>query len=583
MKILKLLYLLLPLTFWACQESESSKPNVLLILTDDQGYGDVSIHGNDSIYTPHLDQIAQEGIRMDNFYVSPVCAPTRASLLTGRYHYRTGTTWVTRNGEAMRSEEVTLAEVFKANGYATGCFGKWHNGSHYPNHPLGQGFDEFTGFCAGHWNNYFEPFLEAGGKEIQAKGYITDIITDSALSFIQRNKERPFFCYVPYNTPHTPFIVPQKYFDKYKALGLADRFAAAYGMVENIDDNVGRLLEKLEQERLDEHTLVIFITDNGPNFTRFNGFQKGRKGSVSDGGVRVPSFWRWKGKIAPGQISSALTAHIDVLPTLVEFLELSPVETLPLDGKSFAAILSDSNAEWPDRQFFTFANNLNKWRGAVRTKDYRLVVNGENKFQLTRLMDDRLEENGLNKELPKLASNLYQAYLDMFDDVTEDTGDFEPIPVGYKEAPRVALPAHEGFPSGDIHYLANPNGWANDWFINWTSSKDTITWKIAVANTGIYKVSLKYSCKPANVGAKIHLMNEDQLLTTQMNTAFVPNIRPSQELANRGYSAYDQDWGLIELGKIKLNSGLQQVQLFATEIRNGEVGECKGLILESVE
>ena len=295
MKYLWIIFpLLFSITFFSCRSNENTekprKPNVLFILTDDQGYGDLHIHGNDSIDTPNLDGLANEGLRLDNFYVSPVCAPTRASLLTGRYHYRTGTTWVTRNGEAMRSEETTLAEVFKANGYATGCFGKWHNGSHYPQNPLGQGFDEFTGFCAGHWNNYFEPFIETNGKQIQASGYLTDILTDSAMSFVRRNKNRPFFCYVPFNTPHTPFIVPQKYFDKYKALGYSDRLATTYGMVENIDDNVGRLLTTLDEEGLTENTLVIFMTDNGPNFTRYNGNQKGRKAWVNDGPSRFTSI-----------------------------------------------------------------------------------------------------------------------------------------------------------------------------------------------------------------------------------------------------------------------------------------------------
>ena len=191
---------------------ESPLPNVLLILTDDQGWGDLSYHNNDSIDTPNLDALAQKSNRFRRFYVSPVCAPTRASLLTGRYHLRTGTSWVTHRKEVMRTEEVTLAEVFKQVGYNTGCFGKWHNGEQYPNDPNGQGFDEFLGFTAGHWNNYFDTSLSHNGKKVKSKGYITDVFTKAAIDFIKNNRKTPFFCYVPYNAPHSPFQLPQSIF-----------------------------------------------------------------------------------------------------------------------------------------------------------------------------------------------------------------------------------------------------------------------------------------------------------------------------------------------------------------------------------
>ncbi|MFB0554225.1 MAG: sulfatase-like hydrolase/transferase, partial [Phycisphaerae bacterium] len=172
-------------------------PNVILIITDDQGWGDIHSHGNDKIDTPVMNKLAADGARFDRFFVSPVCAPTRASLLTGRYHLRTGTHGVTRGYENMRSEEVTIAEAIKQAGYATGCFGKWHNGAHYPYNPNGQGFDEFLGFCSGHWNNYFDTTLEHNGRLVKTKGYITDVLTDAAVRFIEKNKDRPFFCYIP--------------------------------------------------------------------------------------------------------------------------------------------------------------------------------------------------------------------------------------------------------------------------------------------------------------------------------------------------------------------------------------------------
>jgi arylsulfatase A len=192
------------------------KPNVILILTDDQGWGDLSLHGNPWLETPQLDRLARGGVRFQNCYASPLCAPTRASLLTGRYHLSTGVLSVSNGLEVMDAEETTLAELFKANHYATGIFGKWHNGSHFPSRPIDQGFDEFVGFCAGHWSNYFNTTLAYNETFKKTSGYITDVLTEAALAFIERNKTKPFFCYIPYNAPHSPHQVPDKYFRKYK-------------------------------------------------------------------------------------------------------------------------------------------------------------------------------------------------------------------------------------------------------------------------------------------------------------------------------------------------------------------------------
>ena len=227
--------------------------------------GEILVYTTTIVFLPPvLDQLATEGIQFERFFVSPLCAPTRASLLTGRYHLRTGTSWVTHRKEVMRSEEETIAEALKKAHYQTGMFGKWHNGEQYPNHPNGQGFDEFLGFCAGHWNNYFNPHLEHNSSTVQREGYINDIFTNAAIDWIKTQEDQPFFCYLAYNTPHSPFQVPDAYFDKYKAKGLTDKNASVYGMCENIDDNIGRLLSALEQNGQRENTIIIFLTDNGP-------------------------------------------------------------------------------------------------------------------------------------------------------------------------------------------------------------------------------------------------------------------------------------------------------------------------------
>ena len=290
LKILSIVCSVVYFILVSCSKTEDP-PNIVIILTDDQGWGDIASHGNPDIDTPHLDQLASGGARFDRFFVNPVCAPTRASLLTGRDHLKTGTQWVTYGLENMNAEEVTFGEIFKKAGYQTGLFGKWHNGSHYPMDPKGQGFDTFFGFKMGHLNNYFDTELEYNGTMVKTDGFITDVLTDSALAFIERNQNTPFLAYIPYNAPHSPFQVPDRYFVKYKAQRLDDKNASVYGMVENIDDNIGRVVSKLDELGISDKTIVIFLTDNGPNGgNRFNGNMKGWKAKVDEGGVRVPFF-----------------------------------------------------------------------------------------------------------------------------------------------------------------------------------------------------------------------------------------------------------------------------------------------------
>ena len=564
------------------QEEGNDQPNVILIMTDDQGIGDVGIHGNDSIDTPIQNKLAQEGIRMNYFYVSPVCAPTRASLLTGRYHYRTGTTWMTRNGEAMRSEEVTLAEVFKANGYATGCFGKWHNGAHYPQNPKGQGFDTFTGFCGGQWNRYYDPDMESGGKKTRLTGYMTDIITNAAIDFISSNSDQPFFAYIPYNAPHSPFISPDSLFQKYRRKGLSIRNASIYGMIESIDRNMGRILDTLNNHGILENTLVIFMTDNGPNGDRYTMGLRGRKSSVSDGGVRVPCFFYWKDHFRGGQAIDALTAHIDILPTLTELLNLKAIPTLPLDGSSFASLLTGASDALPDRTFYTFSVNRNPFKGSVRNPTHRLTVSGEQNYRLTLLKEDPSEKQDLKTQFPDLATAMYEDYLRKYDEVTAGLDAFLPIPVGYAAAPEVDLPAHEGFPIGGLHYKSSTQGWNNDWFINWTSQQDSLYWNIDVVAGGRYKAYLKYDCDQNHIGSRVHLRVKGEEISAVLKDAFIGQTFHNREQLSRGRVADDQTWGELELGEIELEAGPSRLVLFATAIPNGFVAETKGLRLQKM-
>jgi len=570
-------------TVFAQPPQQTTPPNVLLVITDDQGWGDVRSHGNDTIDTPVQDRLASQGARFDRFYVSPVCAPTRASLLTGRYHLRTGTVWVTHNLESMRAEEVTLAEGLKQAGYVTGCFGKWHNGAHYPQDPKGQGFDEFFGFCAGNWNNYFDTHLIHNGKRVPTKGYITDVITDAALQFIEANKSRPFFCYVPYNAPHEPFQVPDRYFDKYKQRDLNDKDATVYGMVENIDDNLGRLLHKLDELALTKNTIVLFMTDNGPNGQRYNGKMRGIKGTVYEGGVRVPLFIRWPGHITPGITVKPITAHIDLLPTIIELCGVPMPKTLPLDGMSLVPLLKQDVSSWPDRMLFTHQSHRGEVQlsfGAVRTQQHHLVCTRQH-WELYDMINDPGETKNIADQYPEITKKLRQAYETWFKDVTATGTGPLPIPVGYAEAPEVELPAHECSIEGTIHYTIEP-GWCHDWLTGWKSVDDTVQWDIDVVQAGRYDVTLLYTCSPQNVGAKIRIAVNDQQIEGVIRQPHDPAPIPSPDRTPRR-TVDEKEWGHLQLGQLNLDSGRAKLYVKAVTKPGKEVCDLKAIRLRRVD
>jgi len=577
--------------------SKPQSPNVLLIMTDDQGWGDVHSHGNDKIDTPVQDKLAADGARFNRFYVSPVCAPTRASLLTGRYHLRTGTSWVTHTLETMRPEEVTLAELLKQNGYTTGCFGKWHNGAHYPSHPNGQGFDEFFGFCGGHLVNYFDPKLEHNGRPVQAKGYITDILTDKAIEFMETNKDRPFFCYVPYNAPHSPFQVPDRYFEKYKKRGFDNKNACIYGMIENIDDNLGRLLRKLDELKLAEKTMVIFLTDNGPNGQRYNGHMKGAKGSAHEGGVRVPLFIRWPGHINAGTKVQQLSAHIDLLPTIVELCGLPESKTLPLDGISLVPLLKGKIAAWPQRTLFTIhtiRGDVSQALTGVRTPRYRLVKERKD-WELYDMISDPNQTTDIAGDNPAVVDKLRKTYEEWIQNVTAKGIDRRPIPVGYPEWPTVEMPAPDCYIHGNIKF-AHRIGWATDWVTRWESKDDYVWWEIDVVKSGTFEVTLLYTCPAEDVGSKLcvevvpaehghtsadHAMRRVEAV---IDKAYNPALVPSPDrVESRGNSPYEKTWALLKMGTLKLDKGQAKLNVKALTIKGKQVCDLKAVRLQRVD
>jgi arylsulfatase A-like enzyme len=556
-------------------ERAGRRTNVLLILTDDQGYGDIHSHGNDVLDTPHMDALAASGARFDRFFVSPVCAPTRASLLTGRYHPRTGCFGVASGEETMRSDEVTIAEILQAAGYATACFGKWHNGAHYPHHPNGQGFEEYLGICCGHWNNYFDTEMEHNGEPTATKGYVNDVLTDAALAFIERHRERPWLAYLAYNTPHSPFQVPDRYFDKYKRRGLDDRLAAIYGMVESLDDCLGRLLARLDALRLADDTLVVFLTDNGPNGARANGGMRGQKGSVHEGGVRVPCFVRWPGRIAPGTVVKPIAAHIDLLPTLVELTGVPMLRTEPLDGVSLVPLLTGKAAGWPDRQLFTFFGAS----GAVRTPQYRLTVEGR-RVGLYDMLADPDERRDIAGEKPEVARELKAAFDAKRADVNRGLAGRLPIPVGHEQRKLVEMPAVEGTWTGGLQLGGrHPN---NNWLTAWTNLSATVTWDLDVVHAGPYEASVRTICPKEDVGSRLRLEAGGQAAEAVLDAPCEPNFVPSPDRVPRD-EVYERRWGVLTLGTLRLPKGRVRLTLRALTRPGQAVMDLKSLRLRRTD
>ncbi len=411
------------------------KPNVVFILTDDQGYGDLGCHGDKDIRTPNLDTLCKESVEFTDFHVNPVCSPTRACLLTGRYNHRVGVVDVSHGRATMRPDEVTLAETLGQAGYRTGIFGKWHLGDNCPMRPIDQGFQEALVHRGGgiaqkggpHGNKYLDPILEHNGTAKKYTGYCTDIFTDAAMTFIEKNRNEPFFVYLPTNCPHTPLQIEEKWSAPYKARGMHPRTADYYGMVTNIDFNVGRLLAKLQKLGLEDDTIVVFMTDNGPDIervgipARHTAGLRGKKGTPYEGGIRVPCWFRWPGVFEPDKKVDRHAAHIDFLPTVLDLCDVERQGGFPIDGVSLAPLLHGTAADWPDRTVFIhLERNLHVPEAygncSARTQQYKMV----NGTELYDMAVDPGEQHDISGQKPEMLEQLRSEYEAWFDDVMDD-------------------------------------------------------------------------------------------------------------------------------------------------------------------
>lgn len=485
------------------QDSESTgnaeRPNIVLVMTDDQGYGDFGFTGNPVIQTPHLDALAAQSAQVERFYVSPVCTPTRASLMTGRYNYRTRAIDTYIGRAMMEPEEVTIAEMLRDAGYATGIFGKWHLGDAYPMRAMDQGFEESLVHRGGGIGQpsdppggegkYTDAVLFRNGRREETTGYCTDVYFDAAFDFMERaaGEGRPFFAYVPTNAPHGPFHdVPDDWLEHYRQVDLSaalpdpdqaseqilDRLARSYAMISNIDDNVGRLMARLDELGLAENTLVVFLVDNGPDRDRYNAGLRGRKGTVFEGGIRSPLLARWPARLpAGGDAVDRIAAHIDIAPTLLAAAGVEPPPGLHLDGRSLLGLLAGEGdtAAWPDRILY-FQFHRGDEPTALRSfaavgQRHKLVHpsprgegdwDGELHLELYDLEADPAETRNLIDDAPEIAAGMSDDYLEWFEDVSSTRPDnYAPprIVVGTDQEPVTVLTRQ------DWRRITDDQGW----------------------------------------------------------------------------------------------------------------------------
>ena len=571
---------------FSCSEKEiKAKPNLIVIMTDDQGWGDLSSSGNTNLNTPNIDNLAKTGVSFERFYVSPVCSPSRAELLTGRSHVRGGVYSTSAGGERLDLDETTIAQIFKNAGYATAAYGKWHNGMQPPYHPNARGFDDFYGFCSGHWGNYFSPMLEHNGEIVKGDGFIIDDLTDYGLTFIKDNKDNPFLLYLPYNTPHSPMQVPDKWWEKFKnrELDMKNRnpekediqhTRAALAMCKNIDWNVGRVVAKVEELGLSDNTIIIYLSDNGPNGVRWNGDMKGAKGSTNEGGVRSPLFMKWSGTLKAGKTITQIASVLDLLPTLTDLFGIDYVPQKTLDGKSLKPLLLEANPKWKDR----FIVNYWAKKISIRNQQYRLGPEGKF-FDMEKDPGQRVD---VSSQQPELLQQFIQEKkrwkAEVFSELPEI--DIRTFPIGHPDYTFTQIPARDGIPYGNIKRSNKfPN---SSFFTNWTSVSDSISWEAEVLESGRFEVELYYTCPPKDIGSIFELSFRNNKLIGEIKEAYDPLFQNVEYDRSPRTESYAKDFMKISLGTIELKKGKGFLILKALEIPGTQVMDFRLLMLKRV-
>jgi len=515
----------------AAAQDSSERPNVILIMTDDQGYGDMACHGNPVLKTPNLDQLHGESVRFTDFHVSPFCTPSRAALMTGRYPARTGAYRTSSGRTMLHTDEKTIADVFAAAGYATGMMGKWHLGDNAPHRPQDRGFQDVVwhrcggiGQSSDYWgNDYFDDVYERNGEFEQFEGYCTDVWFEESMAFIEANQKRPFFLYLAPNAPHGPYIVGEEWSEPYKEQITWRHGAEFYGMIANIDWNLGRLREQLDDLELTENTIFIFMTDNGSSngatfgedklnswaVEGYNAGMRGKKSSIYDGGHHVPFFIHWPaGGLTGGRDIETLAAHIDVLPTLAELCGVEVPKSHAPDGTSLVPLLRDADADWKRDHLFLqyhggayFAHDPQPWlHSLVMTERWRLL-DGEELYDIEA---DKAQRNDIAADHPEVVAELREFYPPWWESVSPR---MKPV--------RIDL----GNPDDNPTVLCS-----QDWYMEqgnppWHFGaikklvKVTGPWMVDVKEAGRYRITLRQLPEEADalvkaVGAKLEIAGQ---------------------------------------------------------------------------
>ncbi|UMB61792.1 arylsulfatase [Lutibacter sp. A80] len=477
------------------------QPNVIIVITDDQGYGDIAAHGNKLIKTPAMDKLHDESIRLTDFHVGPTCAPSRSGLLTGRYANRVGV-WHTIGGVSiLREKEVTIAQVFKDNGYETGMFGKWHLGDTYPSRPQDKGFKYTVNHGGGgvgqtpdYWgNDYFDDTYFKNGVPTKYNGYCTDVWFDEAISYIETTKDKPFFCYISTNAPHSPFNVPEPYYNLYKDLDIPEFQKIFYGMITNIDDNLTKLQKKLKALNILNNTIIIFMTDNGTasgyrsvdgKLYGFNAGMKGTKNSEYEGGHRVPFFIRYpNGKIEGGLDIDALTANIDILPTLASLCQLD-LPNLKLDGTDISSLFFNKNATLNRDYVITDSQRLQepiKWKKSAVMSNKMRLINGKELYDIS---TDPAQTKDLANEQPEVVNKMRGYYNEWWNSVSEEFNQYPVIIVGSDKQNPTTITCH------DEHISDSKIPWNQNFIRSGKHNPYGGTFTVAFEQSGTYKIEI---------------------------------------------------------------------------------------------
>ena len=557
--------LVAPLVAPLSAQPRPASPNLVLILTDDQGWWDVPSNGNRIIETPNLDRLAHEGVQFSQFYACPVCAPTRASLMTGRHYLRTGVYNTRFGGDHLDPAELTLPQHLARHGYRTGLFGKWHLGQSGKHHPNRRGFHDALSFAQGHTERYFYPDqLTWNGKPLAARGYISDILTDAAIQFIEANRAQPFFTYLSFNAPHSPNYIDNARAEKYLKKNVPLNDAQIYGMIQRCDENIGRLLTRLDDLKLSDNTVVMFLSDNGGVSRHFKGGLRGAKASAYEGGVRVPFYARWPQRFAATAKVDSPAMVADIFPTFCELANLPQPTAKPIDGRSFAPQLRTGKGESAHEYFFHIWDRFrpsiqSNW--SIRQGRYKLVKN-----ELFDLDADPSESKNIAAEHPAIATALRQRFTAWLEEVTKGKT-FLPPALDVGEEPTTEVPPSWGIwngthvtwpspgsepdgppqpiaqsgPRQDINYTFAGYDW--DSIDGWRKPGDHVDWNLNVLRPGTYTVEASYACAPTDAGGVLRL-------------AAGPHTLDHKVQATAGHALFQR----FTLGTLKLNAGPQTLR-----------------------